>query len=94
MIVSRSGWSYGNGRNRTVFTTLKIAVVAPIPSASVRIAVSANAGFLRSVRPANARSLANVCMAIPSRNHSSGASAIAPICGCDSRFRHRTVISL
>jgi len=34
----------------TAFTTLKIAVVAPMPSASVRIAVSANEGWRSRLR--------------------------------------------
>jgi hypothetical protein len=42
--TSRSGRSTGNGRNTTALTTLKIAVVAPMPSASVRMAVSENDG--------------------------------------------------
>jgi hypothetical protein len=33
-------------------TTLKIAVLAPMPNASVTMAVSENAGFARSVRHA------------------------------------------
>ncbi len=48
-MTSRSGWSYGNGRKSTAFTTLKIAVFAPIPSANVRMATHANVGFFRSI---------------------------------------------
>ena len=40
MRTRRSGWTYGSGRNTTASTTLKIAVLAPIPSASVLIAAS------------------------------------------------------
>src|SRR5205807_9143683 len=50
MIRSASG--YGSGRSRTALTMLQIAVFAPIPSASVRIAIAANAGFLVSCRRA------------------------------------------
>ena len=34
----------GNGSSRTAFTTVNNAVVAPMPNASVRIAVTANPG--------------------------------------------------
>src|SRR5882672_7214351 len=50
MIRSASG--YGRGRNNTELTMLKIAVLAPMPSASVRIATAANAGFLVNWRRA------------------------------------------
>ena len=40
----RSGASNGSGRSTTALTTLKMAVVAPMPSASVRIAVAAKPG--------------------------------------------------
>jgi hypothetical protein len=56
MIASRSASPYGSGLRRTALTTLKIAVLAPMPSARVMIAVSANAGFLRSVLAPSARS--------------------------------------
>ena len=39
-----SGSSKGSGRSSTVLTRLKIAVFAPMPSASTPIATSANAG--------------------------------------------------
>src|SRR5947209_10567824 len=55
MIRSASG--YGSGRRRTALTMLKIAVLAPIPSASVIIATAENAGFLISPRKASRRSL-------------------------------------
>ena len=44
------GWIAVGGRSSTTaFTTLKIAVVTPIPSASVRIAVAVKPGVLASV---------------------------------------------
>src|SRR5262249_52878002 len=64
--TSRSGWRYGSGCSSTAFVTLKIATVAPMPSASVAIAVSANAGFLRNVRAAKIRSDQNASMLRPS----------------------------
>ena len=38
---SRSGSGYGSGFSSTPLTTLKIALFAPIPSASVRIVTAA-----------------------------------------------------
>src|ERR1700687_483237 len=46
----RFGLGYGSGRNNTLYTTLKIAVVPPMPSASVRMATAVKPGFLRSCR--------------------------------------------
>jgi len=40
----------GNARNNTAFTTLKIAVFAPIPRASVIIAIDVKTGFFNSIR--------------------------------------------
>src|SRR5207302_3797525 len=54
--TTRSGCAYGSGRSSTAFTTLKIAVVAPMPRASVRIAAAANPGAPRNVRTAYRRS--------------------------------------
>src|SRR4029077_19035278 len=48
----RSGFLYGSGRRRTALVTLKIAVLAPIPRAMVRMAVAAKTGLLRRVRSA------------------------------------------
>jgi hypothetical protein len=39
-----------NGRSATLYTTLKIAVVAPMPSATTATAAAANPGALRSRR--------------------------------------------
>jgi hypothetical protein len=65
IIVSRSGWRNGNGASSTESTTLKIAVLAPIPSASVRIAMTVKTGRLSSVRPAKRRSCRSVSMRGP-----------------------------
>ena len=43
----RSACSNGSGRSSTVFTTLKIAVLAPMPRASVSTAIAVNAGARR-----------------------------------------------
>src|ERR1051325_7892786 len=58
--TSRSGSRYGSGRRSAAFTTEKIAVLAAIPRASVRIAVIAKAGVLRNARAAKARSRISV----------------------------------
>ena len=42
--MSRSESGNGNGLSRTPLTTLKIAVVAPMPIASVSTVVSVNPG--------------------------------------------------
>ena len=51
-ITIRSGSLNGNGRNSVALTTLKIAVFAPIPSASVNTATRENPGRFNSVRAA------------------------------------------
>ena len=48
----RSGSGYGSGRSKTAFTTEKMAVLAPMPSASVSTATVVKPGFLRSMRSA------------------------------------------
>src|SRR5207302_7143708 len=55
-MTSRSEAENGNGRSSTPFTTLKIAVFAPIPSASVSTATAVKPGFFNSWRNANLRS--------------------------------------
>src|SRR2546425_8940935 len=57
MVTSRSGSLNGRGRNNTLPTTLKIAVFAPIPSASVSRVTRVKRGFLSNWRKANLRSL-------------------------------------
>src|SRR4029453_6317451 len=64
-ITSCSGAWYGNGRNRTALTMLKIAVFAPIPKLSVSTAISVNPGYLRSIRPLYRRSCQIVSMSPP-----------------------------
>jgi hypothetical protein len=48
----RSGCGKGSGWSRTTSRMLKMAVVAPMPKASVRMAVAAKPGLLRSWRSA------------------------------------------
>jgi hypothetical protein len=43
--TSCDGSLKGSGRSSTAFTTLKIAVFAPMPSASVAMAVAVNPRF-------------------------------------------------
>jgi hypothetical protein len=50
----------GSGRSMIESTSEKIAVFAPIPSASVNTAVSVNPGDFRNCRNANFRSLSMV----------------------------------
>ena len=48
----RLGSTKGSGFSSTALTRLKIAVFAPMPSASVRIAIAVKTGLPRSVRSA------------------------------------------
>src|SRR5437867_12961566 len=55
-MTSRSAAGNGNGRSKTQFTTLKMAVFAPMPRASVSRATAVKPGFFSSWRKANLRS--------------------------------------
>src|SRR6266540_3381616 len=55
--TSRPGSLNGGGRSSTALTTLKIAVFAPMPSASVSTATAVKPGFFSSWRMANLRSV-------------------------------------
>src|SRR5580698_2231216 len=68
-MTRRSGQAKAKGLSRTELTTEKMEVTAPIPSASVRMAVIANPGDLRRVRALKRRSCRKLCM-----EASSGAS--------------------
>src|SRR5438034_11846465 len=54
--TSRSGSRYGSGRSNTALTTLKMAVFATMPSASVSTATAVKPGFFSNWRKANLRS--------------------------------------
>src|ERR1041385_6169089 len=56
-VISRSGSLKGRGRSRTALTTLKIAELAPMPSASVMTAIAVNPGLFDSDRRPNRMSL-------------------------------------
>jgi len=58
--MTRPGSGYGRLRSNTASTTLKMVVVAPIPTATIRIADSAKVGFLAELRAAYLRSCNNV----------------------------------
>src|SRR5436853_7888679 len=61
MIFSESG--YGSGRSRTALTTLKIAVFAPIPSESAKMAMKVKPGCFSNCRNANRRSSSMILLA-------------------------------
>ena len=64
--TSRSGSEIpGSGRSISPFTTLKIAVLAPMPSASVTIASALNPTWLRRVRAAKRMSCSSVSITSP-----------------------------
>src|SRR6266576_569377 len=52
----------GRGRRRMVLTKLKMAVFAPMPSASVSTATAVKPGFFSSWRKANLRSFITQCL--------------------------------
>ena len=54
--TNRSGSGKDSGRSRTPFTTLKMALFAPMPKASANTATRVKPGLLRSWRRANLRS--------------------------------------
>src|SRR3989442_11352396 len=51
-----SGSGKGSGRSSTPYTTVKIAVLAPMPSARVNTATDVNPGLFASIRAAYRRS--------------------------------------
>src|SRR6267142_2150360 len=63
--MSCSGYAYGSGCNSTAFTTVKIPVVAPIPSVRHRTAAVVNPRFLRIIRTANWTSCHSVSIGYP-----------------------------
>src|SRR5271154_3858268 len=60
--TSRLGSGKGSGCKSTAFTTLKIVVVAPIPSARVRMATAAKPGLFASIRSPYRTSCHSVCI--------------------------------
>ena len=72
--ASCSGSSYGSGSSNTPLTTLKIAVLGPIPSASVKMTASANPGCLVSCRREKLMSRRMPRMGWSFRRNSGGAS--------------------
>src|SRR6185436_9871384 len=56
MLIKRCEFGKGSGRIMAAFTTLKMAVFAPMPRARVRMATRENAGALRIIRRANRKS--------------------------------------
>src|SRR5256884_2751460 len=61
-MTSRSAAGKGNGRSSTALTTLKIAVFAPMPSASVSTATMVKPGFFSNWRKANFKSFITQCL--------------------------------
>src|SRR6266481_805391 len=61
--TSRSGSSNGSGRSNTAFTTLKMAVFAPIPRARVSTTINVKPGFFASIRKLYRKSSQSVCIA-------------------------------
>src|SRR5580698_4151092 len=62
-VTRRAGSRKGSGRRSTPSTMEKIAVVAPIPKASMSTAVAVKPGDVLSCRNANLRSERSLCIA-------------------------------
>src|SRR5579883_1008229 len=60
--MMRSGSGYGSGCKRTLLTTVKMAVFAPMPRASAATATVVKPGFARSILAAYRRSATSVSM--------------------------------
>src|SRR5215208_5900062 len=67
--MSRDSFANGSGRSTTPFTTVKMAVVAPMLSASVRMAATESVGRARSARTAAVIVGSGLPMALPSLAH-------------------------
>src|SRR6266404_5860140 len=52
------------GRSNTAFTTLKIAVLAPMPSTNASSAMPVNPRLFQSIRPPNRRSFQKLSMGV------------------------------
>src|SRR5438034_2680088 len=72
---SRSGSGNESGRNKTALTTLKMAVFAPMPSASVSTATAVKPGFFSNWRMANLRSFTQRLHRIHARGTARGQPA-------------------
>ena len=64
-MTRRSGSGNGTGFNKTAFTTEKIAVFVPIPSANAASAATVKAGFFPNIRSECFRSLKKASMRPP-----------------------------
>src|SRR5260370_10506731 len=75
----RSGSRKGRERNKTAFTMLKMAALAPMPRARVSTTTTVNRGDLRRTRRANFMSWRTVCIMRSSgcQRHSSRAASRA-----------------
>src|SRR5262249_29168697 len=65
--AKRSGSGYGSGRSSRAFTTLKIAVFAPIPMASETTITAVRAGVFTRVRTAYRISVCTGAIGPPDR---------------------------
>src|SRR5271154_5565014 len=65
MDTRRSASFTGRGRKRKTLARLKIAVLAPMPSASVRMAMKVKPGLLRNMRRLKRMSCQRDCMVAP-----------------------------
>src|SRR3954470_2882404 len=69
MLYRSSALGYGSGLSRTALSVAKIAVVAPMPTASVAIAATGTAGARRRLRSAKRMSCSSVLTDTPPLGH-------------------------
>jgi hypothetical protein len=72
IMARRPASRYGSGLSNTEFTTLKIAVFAPMAKANVRMAAAVNPGLLASMRTAYRRSRNIGCLQTSRQSISQG----------------------
>jgi hypothetical protein len=65
MRYNSAGSETGNDRSMTAWIIVKIAVVPPIPNASVNVAAAVNIGDIRNCRKVYRRVLLKFCKRIP-----------------------------
>src|SRR5688572_853106 len=87
-MIALSGSLHGSGRSRTALTTLKMAAFAPMPSASVSVAMVAKVRLRRRVRAPYRRSCRKVSSAEEAFMSGLDGAARENVCLLRLRWRH------
>src|SRR5579871_113585 len=82
-----AGFETGSERSRIACTSVKIAVLAPMPRETVRITVAANPGDLASWRMASRKSVISAMMDGPGLKREAGDGFDFGRCGRRRRFQ-------